>query len=250
MEVVAVVLVLLAVSTMLMVKPNGSWPSRIRLRKKVRAAQPTEEPFKARLQRRLKDKQEHHRTQLSQWDVAYYTQLPLAEHPDFLEPTALDVKGETRIERRPDGTKIGRSSTWWTPDNRAYTIRKTYEPVTFRISRGDYSEDITGKWLRMKDERKAQERLPSSPEHWMADKDSVPKTADLSNVPVEVLSRFYSPAELADPQRLSLDRFEWVPDSTMPGNCIGCGRFKKKLPFGYYVCRDEYFRAGSWRHRF
>lgn len=247
MEVVAVVVVLLAVSTALMVKPDRSGSPRNR-RKNMGVATLAEESLRDRLQRRLKTKQDHHRDQLSQWDEAFYAQLSPAEYPEFLEPTALDLKGESSVERNADGWKTARNTTWWTPDKRAYTIRKTYGP--YSITHGGYIEDITAKWLGIKHERKVQRRLTSGLNRWPFDEASPPKTADLSHIPMEELSRFYSAAELADPQHLSLDRFEWLHDSTQPGNCIGCGRFKKKLSFGYYACRDEYFRNGIWRHKF
>lgn len=253
MEVLVVVIGLSLLAIGLIVKPanHGLWQMVKQKENRSNQSGELEESVFVVMQRRLLAKQEHHRAQTEQWEATFFGQLPASEHPDFLEPLVQDVKREVTTQSSPDGRIVSRTTSWWTPGDQAYTIRKTYQPVTYRISRGKYSEDITGKWLRLKQERKAQRRRPIGTQI-----EGEPRQrqrgapAGLPEIPREELIRFYSPAEIADPLLLNADRFEMLVGSTEPGNCSGCGRFKKKISLGYYICRDVYFKGGQWRHRF
>ncbi|MCG2620875.1 hypothetical protein LVY72_02980 [Arthrobacter sp. I2-34] len=101
-----------------------------------------------------KAKKQHRIDEHGQWDEDYTSALRPSDRPDYVEPSVHDRKVSSIIDRSPDGRRRAKVSHYQRPDGCVYTIRKDYHPLGYRIYCGRYTEDITDKWLKLKEERR------------------------------------------------------------------------------------------------
>ncbi|MGM0930083.1 MAG: hypothetical protein ACQEXN_10270 [Actinomycetota bacterium] len=195
--------------------------------------------------RNMVERKQRYRVQsLQQWDRDFFALLPSAEHPDYIKPRVEDLRIDRAVEKSSQGKKLSRTTRYRQRDRRIYSIREDFPSRHFTILHGRYSEDITETWRGIVKARKTLKNMTEAGPRILGEEASLetPFTED-------ELIRFFGAKKMPDRFYNGVNRFLLLVDSADPGNCPGCGRFKKKTTNGFFICKDLRFRRGRWEHK-
>ena len=161
------------------------------------------------------------------------------------KPRLEDLRIDQAVEKSSQGKKLSRTTRYRQRDRRLYSIREDFPSRRFTILHGRYSEDITETWRGIVEARKALKNSTAAEPHVLEEEER----SLIIQFTEDELIRFFGARKMPDPFDNGVNRFLLLVDSADPGNCPGCGRFKKKTTNGYFICKDLRFRRGRWEHK-